>query len=33
MKSVYVGSLPESSTEADLRTAFEAHGQSKKSLS
>ena len=26
MKSVYVGNLPESTTEADLRTAFEAHG-------
>ena len=26
MKSLYVGNLPESTTEADLRTAFEAHG-------
>ena len=26
MKRVYVGNLPESTTEADLRTAFEAHG-------
>ena len=26
MKSVYVGNLPESTTEGDLRTAFGAHG-------
>jgi RNA recognition motif-containing protein len=27
MKSVYVGNLPESTTQDDLRKAFEAHGQ------
>lgn len=26
MKSLYVGNLPHSTTEADLRTVFEAHG-------
>ena len=26
MKNVYVGNLPESTTEADLRTAFQVHG-------
>jgi RNA recognition motif-containing protein len=26
MKSVYVGNLPDSATEMDLRAAFEAHG-------
>ena len=26
MKNLYVGNLPHSTTEAELRTAFEAHG-------
>jgi RNA recognition motif-containing protein len=26
MKNLYVGNLPHSTTEAQLRTAFEAHG-------
>ncbi len=26
MKNLYVGNLPHSTTEADLRAAFEAHG-------
>ena len=26
MKNLYVGNLPHSMTEAELRTAFEAHG-------